>query len=315
MLLLLLACVGSSDTKDFPPVIWGDPETGLDDTGVATADDTGDDTGAVDDTGDDTGPVTSDEVCYPGPAEDWTACLPVIPWSEGWGDDYAYPEPLNDSPQYARPLYFIDLAEADPDMALAPNFVLDEFMQEWKGRYGLFMPHVVETLQAIRDNIGGPLVINSGYRNVTYNAGVGGATWSRHMYGDAADMASSVASLDELGEICDLMGAGYIGYYEAHIHCDWRDDPLEPAFYGARRSNVLAPRPALGAILRWDGEAWTAPAEGWDEGEPLRVWTAEDARGKAIVHETTRRFVPPPGTAQVRVDVGHAVWLMAHQPD
>lgn len=173
------------------------------------------------------------EVCYPGD-DGGAACLPLVAWDASWGSDYAYPAPYQGSPQYEAPRYFVDLAVEDPDRAVAPNFALGELMQQAKGRYGVYQPHVVEYLQAIRDAIGGPLNVNSGYRSPGYNAGLeGSATYSRHMYGDAADIWSPVASLDELIALCEELGAGYIGTYPTHVHCDWRDDPLEPAFYEA----------------------------------------------------------------------------------
>ena len=64
------------------------------------------------------------------------------------------------------------------------------------------------------------------------DAGVGGATHSRHVYGDSFDIRSSAASLDALADHCQTLGAGYIGWYESHIHCDWRDDPMSEAFFG-----------------------------------------------------------------------------------
>lgn len=172
------------------------------------------------------------EVCYPGADGAGDTCLPVVAFDSAWGSDYAYPEPLDGSAAYAKPARFIDLSAADPGLDLAPNFVLDEFMQESKGRYGLYQPHVVETLQAMRSASGGALYVNSGYRSPGYNASLeGSATWSRHMYGDAVDMYSAVLSLDQLGDLCESFGADYVGMYSSHVHCDWRYAPLEPAFY------------------------------------------------------------------------------------
>lgn len=237
----------------------------------------------------------SDEtVCYPGADRDWTTCLPLVSWDASWGADYDYPEPLNGDPLYQAPLRYIDLdgTEAAPDTPLAPNFVLGELMQLHKGRFGLFQPQSLAHLQAIRDAIGGPLTINSGYRNVTYNAGVGGATWSRHLYGDAADMASSAASLDELGALCEELGAGYVGYYETHVHCDWREDPLEQAFF------------AESATFQATARGWAVYGIHAGEGA-LRVrWEAQAAGGSVLAHHTGRTFQPPDGTTYLLADVG-----------
>jgi len=256
-----------------------------------------------------TTPATA-EVCYPGEAEDYSACIPVVDWSAAWGSDYSYPSPYEGSAQYSEPERFIDLTDhssADPSLRLAPNFALDELMQEWKGDYAIYQVHAIEYLQVIRDAIGGGLTINSGYRNVSYNASVGGAEYSRHLYGDAADMASGAASLEELGGLCDDLGAGYVGYYETHVHCDWRDDTLDKAFYDPSRS-ASGPRPAAhSAWLEFSSEGWMAPAEGFDEGEPLRWWTAFDETGAEIDRWTGRTYLPPVDAAVLEVEVGGQV--------
>ena len=313
MVLWLLAC---SASFDHPTVREGlaefDPNTPAEDTEEDT--DTGvpadDDTGEVADTGDTAAPA-ADEVCYPGASEDYTACLPLIPHRTSWGSDYDYPDPYNGSEQYSAPARFIDLTTADPDLMLAPNFALDEVMQEYKGDYGLYQVHVMESLQAIRDAINGALYINSGYRNVTYNAGVGGATYSRHMYGDAVDMYSSTASLSELADICDDLGAGYVSEYESHVHCDWRDSALDAAFYDVGRARAAADPPVHRAELVRSGEAWSAPATGFDEGEPRRVWAALSAEGDVLEETEGAVFSPPEGTARVVVRIGGVITIDA----
>jgi len=282
-------------------------DTGLNEGGDGDGGSDGGDGGGSDDGGStgDPGPAT-DEVCYPGPDFDWTACVPVHDYDSAWGADYAYPDPYDGDPQYLAPARYVDLQTADPDMEVAPNFVLSELMQEWKGRYGVFQRHVVSYLQDIRDASGGPLTINSGYRNVTYNAGVGGATYSRHMYGDSADMASSVASLDEVAEICEDLAAGYIGMYDTHVHCDWRDDPLDGSFFDGAKGVAAVSRPVHTAEIRWGGAGLEAPATGFDEGEPHRRWTARDGMGRELETIVSRTYVPPAEAVSVQVVVGGA---------
>ncbi len=255
------------------------------------------------------------EVCYPGPSEDWTACVELVDHDPGWGADYDYPAPYLGSPQYEEPVRYVDLAVANPSLSIAPNFVLSELMQEWKGRYGVYQPHVVDNLQYIRDETGGALNVNSGYRNPAYNASVGGATYSRHMYGDAADVWSSVASLTTVGDHCDDLGAGYIGYYAAHVHCDWRDDPLEPILFDpdARDAfgEVLEQPERVFAAELVRGAVWTAPATGWDEGEPLREWTAYDADGVVIDTYVGGEYLPPVEAVEIEVVVGRELLLSA----
>jgi len=267
----------------------------------------GDDATGGNDGEDPPGP-TGPQVCYPGANNDDTACVPVVDWSGTWGSDYAYPN--NNSPQYAKPARFVDLSTANAALAIAPNFTLEEVMQEWKGRYGVFQPHVVAKLQQIRDIVGSALHINSGYRSPAYNGSVGGVTYSRHMYGDAGDMWSDGASVSEIGSICEQLGASYVGLYSSFTHCDWRNEPLEPAFYGAMDwQNVELPEHS-GALVRLSGQnGWQAPATGFDEGEPLRIWTAYDANQVVVGRGTGATYTPPAGATRLRVVVGGHVEL------
>ena len=176
-------------------------------------------------------PDASAEVCYPGTAGDYSMCFPLVDHVTEMGVAYDYPEPYRGSEQYLAPTRYIDLDPIDHGLPLSPNFVFGEFMHKDKGQFGLYQVHAVESLQGIRAATGGPVYTHSGYRNVTYNEGVGGAEWSRHIYGDAMDMHSDTVSLAELASICEDFGAGFTKLYDSHVHCDWRDDPLDLAFF------------------------------------------------------------------------------------
>lgn len=319
-MILWIAVLACANGDEMPvkegPQEW-DPNTPTDDPAPSDTDTSAPlDTDEPQDTGEvqDSGGTSTDQVCYPGPTGDWSVCYPLVPYNPGWGADYEYPAPLGGDPQYGDPDRFIDLSKVpDPDASLAPNFVFDEFMQEWKGRYGLFQPHMVVKLQDLRDDLG-PLAVNSGYRNPEYNAGVGGVTYSRHQWGDAVDLDPVSVSLDQLGSACSAADADYVGYYESHIHCDWRNHPLDPEFYDPEptqpgHEHSRAPLPELHVQLARSFGVWTAPAEGWDEGEPLREWTAYDADGQVLSQQVGRHFSPPAEAAQVEVVVGRAMTL------
>ena len=232
---------GANEFDPGPPIDEGSPDgEGPDEPSDEDPpeDDPPEDTGPQDDedTGDgsDTGSVTEEsvvEVCYPGESSDYTACFPLVPATDSMGLDYAYPDLFEGNPQYSAPTAYLDLRVSDHEHSLSPNFVFSEFMSEAKGPFGFFQVHVVESLQAIREASGGPIFINSGYRNVSYNESVGGATWSRHLYGDAVDMYSGVLSLSELEDVCEDLGADFTLLYETHVHCDWRDHPLDSSFF------------------------------------------------------------------------------------
>lgn len=302
-LLLLAGCVVTTYPGFEPPDAPGsdtDPAADTDTTGGTDAPDTGVDTDSTPDT--DRAP---DVVCYLGPSRDRSTCLPVVPRG-AWGSDWDWP--ASGDPRYLSPTHFLDLDTIAANTRLAPNFALSELAEAYKGQWAVVQPGLIDHLQSVRDRLGGPLTVTSGFRSPGWNAGVGGVLLSRHLYGDGVDLDTAVTNLDGLADACADEGADYIGYYADHIHCDWRGDALEPAFYGAPGpvEVSLQPRPVFQAdLIR--GVAWTTTAYGWDEGPPLREWTALDAQGRVLVRATGDHFTPPAGAVRVSVVVGREV--------
>lgn len=69
----------------------------------------------------------------------------------------------------------------------------------------------------------GPVYLNSGYRNPTYNSDVGGAKASQHMQGTACDLWWSgydSRRCDEYAAIARRLGFRGVGYYNGFIHFD-----------------------------------------------------------------------------------------------
>jgi hypothetical protein len=312
VLLLALAACDAKNTLVSRPFPTGDGG-GDADTDVDSDTDTDTDTDSDTDADSDTDTDADVFACYLGPDRDHSVCVRTIPYEASFGSDYDYPAPYGGSPQYDAPERYVDLDVASSTLKVGPNFELGEYMSATKGQWGVMQVGVIDHLQAIRDAIGGPLTITSGYRNPAYNAGVGGVEYSRHQYGDSADLDASGWTVEDLGTVCEDEAADYVGLYEdGHTHCDWRNDPLDPAFWPShtrRGGDVEVPVPT--AELRHDGLAWTAPADGFDEGEPFRRWTAWDADGNAIVSVSGREFVPPDGAVAIDVVVGGQVALSA----
>lgn len=277
---------------------------------VATSDVDPSDTDSGSETGSeesDTGPADG-EVCYPGEDGSYTTCFELVTF-DAMPDGYDYPEALNGQANYRRPIALIDLEAIDPDTKLSPNFALDEIAQISKGRYAIVQPHAVESLQNLRD-AAGAIGVNSGYRSPGYNAGISGsATYSRHMYGDGFDLAPSAVSINQLEGMCVDEG-GMLVEYNSHVHCDFRHDDLDEGFYGAA-SGQMPSEPQFSADIEQDHGVFTAPAFGFDEGEPLRRWTAYDAAGDVLLEAIGPVFVAPAGTADVSVRVGAQVEISA----
>lgn len=134
-----------------------------------------------------------------------------------------------------------------PDRLISTHFALSEFHshdgsaypEEWVGeRLGL----LCASLEVLRTELGDrPITIVSGYRSPAWNRRVGGAAMSRHLFGDAVDIA--VDRLDP-GEVYRVALAlhqagrvrwGGIGVYPGWVHLD------------------LRPAPADGHLARWVG--------------------------------------------------------------
>ncbi|MBV1857000.1 MAG: hypothetical protein KUG77_01220, partial [Nannocystaceae bacterium] len=262
---------------------------------------TSDETGG-DETG---GNVAPTQVCYPGADGSGTTCFELHYLQP---EGYDYPPALGGDPNYRQPIAYIDLENIDPATMLSPNFRLSEFAEAYKGRYGIVQPHAVESVQLLRDDVGA-ITVNSGYRAPEYNAGVGGATHSRHMYGDGFDLDPTAVGLSTLEAACTNHG-GMLVEYNTHVHCDFRFDDASTEFFGAAGAPAAVDLPVFTASLDEEGpDVYTAPAEGFDEGEPLRRWYAYDEDGELIEETVGEAYVAPPEAALVRVVVGAQIEL------
>lgn len=82
---------------------------------------------------------------------------------------------------------------------------------------------LLEVLDEIRETVGLPVYVNSGIRCKLHNANEGGASNSRHLYGDAADIRCPGKTPRQLYDIaCKLLPNGGVGLYSWGIHVDTR---------------------------------------------------------------------------------------------
>lgn len=108
---------------------------------------------------------------------------------------------------------------------LSANFKVREFACN-DGSDPIFISsELVEVLQKIRYHFGKPVNINSGFRTASYNKKVGGATYSQHLYGTAADIRISGVSPKNIAAYAEtlLPNKGGIGIYRDFVHIDVRD--------------------------------------------------------------------------------------------
>lgn len=119
-------------------------------------------------------------------------------------------------------------------MKLTANFSKSEF----ESKDGSPMPLDVlqniqvlaEQLQVIRDEIGQPITITSGWRSAAHNARIGGAKHSYHVRGMAADIqVAGMHPMDVKKIILKLMNEGKIlkggvKAYKSWTHMDTRGE-------------------------------------------------------------------------------------------
>lgn len=110
---------------------------------------------------------------------------------------------------------------------ISKDFYLYEFQCRDGSQLVKIDSNLVDKLQQLRDRLGVPLTINSGYRTPEYNKKIGGAEKSQHILGKAADVSITNIKLDieQIAAIADTIGFTGIGMYDTFIHLDVRSTP------------------------------------------------------------------------------------------
>ena len=112
----------------------------------------------------------------------------------------------------------------DGNTSLTKNFKVREFACS-DGTDVIFISmDLVEVLQKIRDHFGKPVTINSAYRTPGKNKQVGGAAYSQHLYGTAADISIKGIASKDVADYAEtlLPKSGGIGIYSTFTHVDVR---------------------------------------------------------------------------------------------
>lgn len=133
-------------------------------------------------------------------------------------------EPLGGNPRYERPRGFVEVTPENRDLWVSPHFRLSQFLckQEsaWPKMLALDAGLLVklETLLAKVNERGiaaDTFYVMSGFRTPAYNAAIGNkTTYSRHHYGDAADI---YVDQDGDGWMDDIDGDGRIDLADAQL--------------------------------------------------------------------------------------------------
>lgn len=109
---------------------------------------------------------------------------------------------------------------------ISKNFRVREFACK-DGSDPIFIDdELVSVLQQIRDHFGKAVTITSAFRTASYNASkkVGGAKYSQHLYGKAADIKVSGVAANVVADFAETLmpSTGGVGRYSTFTHVDVR---------------------------------------------------------------------------------------------
>ena len=110
------------------------------------------------------------------------------------------------------------------NVKLSKNFTVKEFACS-DGTDTVFISlALVNLLQKIRNHFGKAVIINSAYRTEAHNKSIGGATYSQHKYGLAADIHINGVTPKEIAAYVETLmpSSGGIGIYKSFCHVDVR---------------------------------------------------------------------------------------------
>lgn len=109
----------------------------------------------------------------------------------------SYPKPMRGLKSYKAPQYFLTIKNAKDKLPLSQHFNAKSFLCKQQSKYPKYLVlqspliNLLELMLEELDRRGKKVknfVIMSGYRTPAYNRAIGSSKYSRHMYGDAADI-------------------------------------------------------------------------------------------------------------------------------
>ena len=94
-------------------------------------------------------------------------------------------------------------------------------------------PVLIEKLDELREAIGHPIYVSSGYRCPYHNSVVGGVPNSQHVLGTGADIICNAVTVSKLAEEAEKIGFDGLGIYlyDGFVHVDVRDGGRNPNYY------------------------------------------------------------------------------------
>ena len=166
--------------------------------------------------------------------------LNVIAGPEGKGEEYF-------NPFASTKLPLLDVSGANRNKTLSKNFTAGELTQSGKKIFtkARIDPNLVICLQKIRDHVGKPVIVNSGYRSYLYNKKIyedknQKPTNSRHISGQAADIRVAGMSGLEISKIAlKVYGPNIgVGVANSYAHIDVRGTYARWTYFKGEKSTA-----------------------------------------------------------------------------
>lgn len=116
------------------------------------------------------------------------------------------------------------IMDTDANKKIGQHFKVREFACQDGSQVVFIDSYLVSILDILRNQVGKPVIINSGYRTPTRNKTVGGAKYSYHMRGMAADIRIEGMTAKEIANKLNkiIPEEGGIIVYNAWVHIDTR---------------------------------------------------------------------------------------------
>jgi uncharacterized protein YcbK (DUF882 family) len=116
------------------------------------------------------------------------------------------------------------IMDKDANEKVGQHFKVREFACKDGSQVVFIDDHLVSVLDILRNKLGKPVIITSGYRTPTRNKDVGGAKYSYHMRGMAADIRVNGVSAKELANELNAIVPDECGIivYKSWVHFDVR---------------------------------------------------------------------------------------------
>ena len=116
------------------------------------------------------------------------------------------------------------IMDTDANEKIGQHFKVREFACKDGSQVVFIDDYLVSILDILRNQVGKPVYINSGYRTPTRNKEVGGAKYSYHMRGMAADIRVNDMTAKEIANKLNAIIPNECGIivYNTWVHIDTR---------------------------------------------------------------------------------------------